>query len=169
MGSGVKFDLIGFLKLSPKYFLPVLIFSGIMVLVPSDWILFLSLEEIVVKYKWIFSLLFLFSLAMCSSGVFIWSIDYIKRKIIDRRLRKSIIKKLQNLSVVQKDILVRLLESGKRSTSLPIQNGEVNELVRYNIIYRASSLSTEFYFFDYCLQPLAEEVIKRHKHLLRDK
>lgn len=169
MASGMKFDLIEFLKLSPKYFLPILIFSGVIVFVPTDWVLFLSLEGIAIKYKWIFSLLFLLSLAMFSSGVIIWTIDFIKRKMFEFRTKKTMIKKLKTLSGYQKEIIISLLDSGKRSISLPVNNGEVNELSRYYIIYRTSNLSTGHVFFDYCLQPLAEEVLKKNRHLLNDK
>lgn len=164
--SGLKFDLIEFLKLAPKYFLPILLFSALVVFSPQKWLAFLSLELIGVKYKWIFSLLFLISASMFLSGVLIRLYDaYVERKRA-KNAEKTIKQKLSNLSERQKDILKVLLDGESRSIALPMNDGEVRELERYYLIYRSSNVSRRMMSFDYCLQPLAEEVLKTNRNLL---
>lgn len=164
--SGIKLDFIEFLKLAPKYFLPILILSAIIVFSPIEWLRFLSLEMIGEKYKWFFSILFLISASMFLSGVIIKLYDGYVLKRKKKNTRNTIKKKLGNLSERQKSILKTLLDGDSRTITLPMNDGEVIELERYYLIYRTSSLSKGLEYFDYCLQPVAEEVIKNNRNLL---
>lgn len=171
MSSGVKINVIDFLKLAPKYFLPLLIFSGIIIFIPYGWLEFLHLDVVVVEYKWIFSLIFIFALSMFGAGLLLKFYDSLTKRINKRKAYKNMKNKLKNLSETQRRILLNFVEENAKSVPLPIDSGEVNELVNCSIIYRASSISTDVgeheYYFDYCLQPLAEKVIKKNIKILR--
>lgn len=171
MVSGIKFNVIDFLKLAPKYFLPLLIFAGIMIFIPESWLEFLYLEEIIIKYKWIFSLLFIFALSMFIAGLLLKVNDLLIKRMNERKAYKNVKNKLKNLSEIQRSILLDFVENNVKSKPLPMDSGEVNELVNYSIIYRASSISSDqgvhLYYFEYCLQPLAEKVIKKNLSLLK--
>ncbi|GGN54923.1 super-infection exclusion protein B [Oceanobacillus indicireducens] len=166
MASGIKFDLIEFLKLAPKYFLPLLLFSGFVIFIPSSWLGYLSLDELVNKYRWIFSLVFLLSLSLILSGTAIGIGGRLKRARGKRNVKKNVKAKLENLSERQKSILRELAFGDRNTISLPVNDGEVRELELYKIIYRSSSLSTMHVYFDYNLQPLALEIINKNKNIL---
>jgi hypothetical protein len=164
--SGIKLDFIEFLKLAPKYFLPVLILSAVIVFSPMEWLSFLSLEVIGEKYKWIFSILFLISASMFLGGVIIKLYDGFLLMKKKKNARNTVKKKLGNLSARQKSILKTLLDGESRTITLPMNDGEVIEMERYFLIYRSSSLSKGLEYFDYCLQPVAEEILKKNKKIL---
>ncbi len=171
MGSGVKFDVIEFLKLAPKYFLPLLLFSAILIFIPNSWLEFLHLDSIVVDYRWIAALVFILSLSMFVGGILIKVYDVLKNKIKNRRVNKRTKNKLTNLSETQRGILLKFVEEDVKSVTLPMANGEVADLENHLIIYRATIMSTDMgidgYYFDYCLQPLAEEILKKNVRLLK--
>lgn len=167
MASGVKFDLIEFLKLAPKYFLPILLFSGIVIFIPSSWLMYLSLDGIISRYKWIFSLVFLLSLSLILSGVMVGIYERIKKIKKSRELKKTVNEKLLDLSDYQKSILRELTSGESKTISLPYNNGEVRELEIYHIIYRSSMLSKRHVYFDYNLQPIADDIIKKDTTILK--
>lgn len=171
MATGIKFDVIEFLKLAPKYFLPILIFSGIIVFLPESWLEFLYLDTIILKYRWIASLLFILSLSMFIGGILIKAYDVLKNKIKNRKINKYVKNKLNNLSETQRTILLRFVEDDVKSISLPISNGEVADLESHLIIYRATGVSTDMGiegpYFDYCLQPAAEKIISKNNYLIK--
>ncbi|WP_096269491.1 super-infection exclusion protein B [Paucisalibacillus globulus] len=171
MGSGVKFDVIEFLKLAPKYFLPLLLFSAMIIFIPGNWLEYLHLDSIVAEYRWIPSILFIFSLSMFIGGILLKVYDEMNKKIRNKRLNKNIKNKLKNLSNTQRNILLRFVEEDVNSVPLPVSNGEVADLENNLIVYRATRISNDIgedgYYFDYCLQPLAEKIIKNNIRLIK--
>ena len=167
MPAGFKFDLIEFLKLAPKYFLPILLFSGFIIFFPSSWLVYLSLDELISNYRWIFSLVFLLSLSLILSGAIVQMYERVIKMKDNRNLKKNMTNKLENLSLRQKEVLRELISGDKKTISLPYNDGEVKELEIYNIIYRASNISKGHVYFDYNLQPLAGVLINKNKDLLK--
>src|SRR5699024_913555 len=93
-----------------------------------------------------------------------------KNKIKNRRIDKHVKHKLNNLSNNQRNILLKFINDNVKSVSLPLENGEVADLVNHMILYRATSMSSDLgmdgYYFDYCLQPGAEKIVKKNKKII---
>jgi hypothetical protein len=76
------------------------------------------------------------------------------------------IKRLKKLTTEEKLLLKRYIDNNTRSIKFPLDNGIVNELEFYDIIYRASDIGRQVTGFPYNIQPWAWDYLNKHKKLL---
>ncbi|MFS0672053.1 super-infection exclusion protein B [Ornithinibacillus sp. 179-J 7C1 HS] len=160
-------DFTEILKLSPKYLLGIVIFSGGLSLIGnSDLASPLGIEELYNSYNtWITIILIISSSLLL--GHLIWHLGLIiKGKFQDRSLDKFRKKRLKDLTPEEKAILSFYIIKNTRSQKLNYTNGAVRELEYWKIIYRSSELGNMRSGFSYNIQPWAWEYLKKNPHLV---
>ncbi len=154
------------LKLSPKYLLPVVIVSGVLVFGGDS-----LLDKLGMKIwqqanrQWIGGA-FLLSSALCLSNfgatVFGWLRVSFQRQALMRRWRQ----RLQALTPDEQELLRFFIINQTRTQKLNVMDGVVGGLEAAKIIYKSATVGTVFDGWDYNLQPWAWDYLNEHPQLV---
>jgi len=159
-------NLIEAIKLSPRYLLPIWIFTGFVVFAPKELLSIFGLTDIVSSYRPYFGLAFLLSGALLVSSACIAFYEWLKRKHRERVTRTFRHQRLRQLTEDEKAILRGYIEGQTRTQVLSMSDGTVGQFVVEKILFRASSLGSVADYFPYNIQPWAWEYLNEHPELL---
>ena len=159
-------SFVDWVKLSPRYLLPICIFTGFVVFAPPNVLSFFGLTEFVSTYRAYFGSAFLLSAALVASSACIAFYGWLKRKHRERATREYRHRRLRQLTEDEKAILRGYIEDQTRTQNLSMSDGRVGQLVREKILIRSSSLGTFADFFAFNIQPWAWEYLNEHPELL---
>jgi hypothetical protein len=154
------------IKLSPRYLLPICIFTGFLVFAPKDVLSIFGLTGIVSSYRPYFGLVFLGSVSLLASSAFIVLYEFIKAKRRQRAVREYRRQRLHHLTEDEKELLRGFIEGQTRTQYLSMADGRVGQLGTEKILFRASSLGEYVDAFAYNIQPWAWEYLNKHPELL---
>ncbi len=157
------------LKLSPRYLLPLLTLCSFLLFSPKAFLLSLGIFPLVETYRpWIGIAFLLFLVLVLSSGI-AWAIETLKAKLAKFRTKKLQPQIIQMLSPSEKTILAQYIIRDSKTNYLSISNGLAQGLVNRNILYLASNMSISGFtpeLFAYNLQPWVWELLKAKPELL---
>ena len=162
-------SFLDMIKLSPKYLIGIMIFTGSILIIGSVESLssfFGVKEESFKKVQLWISLVFLFSFSLLlahllNSGYFFFSSNLNDKR--DLKLRQ---KRLHDLTNAEKQILGKYVFEKTRTQSLSYNSGTVRGLELELIIFRSSDMSQGGVLFPYNIQPWAWDYLNENKHLI---
>lgn len=160
-------SLIEVLKLAPKYLVAVALIAGALIFLPESWLQLLGLQEISTQYRAWFGLAFLISSGVCIVAVASWIINWVLNIFRRRHVQRFVIEKLHNLTEDEKQILRYYFVKGTKSNTLKIDDGVVQELVTYSIIYRSAQLGNMLEGFSHNISDLAWDYIHLNPAILQ--
>lgn len=158
--------ILEFIKLSPKYLLPISLVTGFLLLGKEEYTQKLGLDAFTSSYKHWIGIIFLLSSALfiCDIVYKIWYLTF--RKFKNWRFINYGQKRLANLTNEEKEILRGFIFQQTRTQKLSVMSGVVKSLEHENIIYQSSNLGRLFEGFAYNIQPWAWEYLNKNKELL---
>lgn len=158
---------LAYLKLPTKVYVATSLIAGILLFMPTSWYKFIDIEDIIINYRSIISLVFIVSLVFMLINLIEIPIKQLRAKNNTKKRKKFIIKKLHQLTQREKEILVACLQNDKL-VDLDISSGEGATLKNYKIIYRASNVSVDYtsFSFTYSLQDWVYQYLLKNQHLL---
>ena len=159
------FSLHEILKLSPRYLLPVAIVTGFLTLGGETTLDSIGLKQIRHQYRPWISLAFLASTAVVVGHLVTEGSMHLKKRHEEREAQKNALRRLHNLTTVEKVILARYIDRQTRTQNLDVGSGVVNGLEHEGIIYRASQIG-HLDRWPYNIQPWAWKYLNKHRHLL---
>lgn len=158
--------LLELIKLSPKYLFGISIVSGLLLFTEDIFIVKLGIQQFVNQNRSYIGVIFLISLVFTITEFLLNSMKSIKNKYIRYKKRRIAIERLRNLTIEEKQILGDYIFNVTRTRNLPVENGLVQELVRYQILYRSSNIGSFVEGFSFNMQPWAWKYLNKHKKLL---
>lgn len=153
------------IKLSPRYLLPIAIFTGFVLFAPSEWLDIFGLTDVVERYRPYFGLLFLLATVLLISSSVMAGYDWVKRWREETRMMKEMRQSLHCLSEPEKEVLRGYIDNGTKTCYLSIQDGVVGSLRAHGIIYRGSTVG-KMDRWAYNIQPWAWEYLNANPELL---
>lgn len=154
------------IKLSNKHLFGISLMTGLLLFLNERVMNKIGLADLVDKFRGLIGILFLVSISMLTVNLIHVYVIKINNKIKNRKIKKHSINKLKNLTQREKDILSIYIKDKTRTTKLSMADGVVSELQMYGIIFRLTSVSQEYVFFDYNIQPWAWDYLNKHPYLI---
>ena len=158
---------IDWIKLDPKYLLPVAVATSILLFSPKALLSNIGLDGFVATYRSWVGLSWLLSIALLSSHVLSPLGKFLKHWVSEKIWIWHGKKRLKELTNSEKEILRRFIAGETRSQYLDFQNGDVNLLERERIIFMASSTGNLIRGMAYNIQPWAWEYLRKNRDLLK--
>lgn len=158
--------LIDFLKLSPRYLIPISIASGIILFASDRFIDTIGLLEIRQDYRtWIGPIFLVTSIIVVLNPI------YQVAEILADRVRTEVVLRshradLHQLTPAEKEILRGYILEDTQTRTLDFTDGVVAGLVSKRVIYRATSASFLGPHFAYNIYPWAWKYLREHPELL---
>jgi hypothetical protein len=159
-------NLVEAIKLSPRYLLPVCLFSGFVVFAPPETLSIFGLTDIVERYRPWFGLAFLASSVLLLGAALAALYGWLQTRRRERAMLKHGRRRLKRLTEDEKAILRGFIEGQTRTQYLPISDGRVRQFEMERIIFRASKLGQYPDAFAYNIQPWAWEYLNKHPEVL---
>ncbi len=157
---------LDWIKLSPRYLLPISIFTGIVLFGPS-WLLdTLGMAGVVANYRFYFGLVFLLSTVLLVSSGLVVGFEQAAHWVLDKLLLKQRRQRLHRLSEPEKQVLRGYVYKGTPTQYFSIADGVVGGLEDAGIIYKSSNVGN-VKNWAYNIQPWAWEYLNSHPQLLK--
>jgi len=153
--------IIDWIKLSPKYLLPISLVCGTLLFLETKWVGFFGLANIIDQFRPWISIIFFLSNALIISDIIFQIIKWGNKKITNKKKFMNMTKRLYDLTHEEKNILLGYFLNNSRTQYLSISDGTVKELEAFEIIYRSSNLG-EIDSWPYNIQPWAWIYIKNN-------
>jgi len=157
--------LIEWVKLSPQYIGAILVASIILLFSPESFLEEIGVSEFVVSYRSWIGAVFVITSALLFSHAGAYIVGIIKSRREEKRLTNYGKKRLQDLTLPEKEILRGFIFNQTRSQTLSITDGNVKGLEHSKVIYRSSNLGS-YSGFAYNIQQWAWEYLNKHPELL---
>lgn len=119
---------LDWIKLSPRYLLPLVLFTGFVLFAPVWMLDTFGLTEWIDSYRPIFGLVFLLSSALFVSGLAVGGLDWIKGRRRERQVSKARRQSLHRLSEPEKEILRGYIDNSTTTRYLSMGDGVVGGL-----------------------------------------
>ncbi len=158
--------LLDWIRLSPKYLLPIAIFTGFPLFAPVEWLDAFGITEMVERYRALFGLAFLASTTLLLSSGLTAIYEYVKQRRNQAQLTKQLQQRLHRLSEPEKEVLRGYIHNESTTRYLPMTDGVVSGLEAKKIIYRSSNVG-HIEEWAYNIQPWAWEYLNSHPELLK--
>ena len=155
-------DVIDWVKLSPKYLIPISLVSGLLIFANEKLLNTFGLSSLVNNTRPWIAIIFLISTALIASNFIVWLGGIITKKISQIRKKNIYIKKLHKLSPDEKKILLSYLLQNTRTQTFPFNDGRLAELIYYQIIFESSSIGN-IDNWPYNIQPWAWDYLLKHQ------
>lgn len=159
-------SILGWVKLAPKYVLPVALVSGVMVIAPGAWLQALGIGVFVGAYRGWIGVVFLASSALLLSHFVYWVGGLVKGRFDLHDFRRRGRKYLSDLTPGEKRILSWFIVHDTRTQMLLVQDGVTSGLETAGVIYRSASAGDMVRGFAHNIQPWAWEDLRANPSLL---
>ncbi len=153
--------LIEWIKLSPKYLLPIGLVSGFLLFVNDSFLEKFGLKAFVGNFRAWIGIIFLMVATLIVIDISYQAFSCIKISYTNTRNRKKRIERLKNLTPEEKDILLGYLFPETRTQYFPINDGVVRGLEAESIIYQSSNVG-DLDNWSFNIQPWAWQLLKKH-------
>lgn len=142
-----------------------LLASSIILFLPNAWLGSIGLQAFKTNNIETIGLAFVVSLVATMIQLIIW----LKRTLWDsRQARKSLEKRLHNLSYQEKQILCAYVLNKVKTQYFRIEDGVVQGLVHSRILYLSSNMGSLIRGFSYNIQLWAYEYLSENTHLITE-
>lgn len=156
-------NIIEWIKLSPKYLLPISLICGFLIFSNQPVLDLFGVNDLVINFRPVIGIVFLVSSTLVISDLIIKVFNHLKKYIKVRHDYKHLKDRLNKMTPDEKDIILSYLYNNSRTLYLPITNGIVNELVAFGIIYQASKVG-EVESWAFNIQPWVWNYLEKHKN-----
>lgn len=158
-------NLGSWIKLDPRYLLPVAAATGLLLFEPSQFVATLGLSSLVSEWRPLAGLVFLVSICLLASHALIAAALGV-RGMNDkaRRFRRGK-EHLRNLSPVEKELVAKYLLSGNKTHYFEASDGVANGLAMAGILFTPSSIGDVF-SWAFNVQPWAWKYLQNHPELV---
>lgn len=153
------------LKTSPRYFFPVAVASGAVLFLPESVIQPLGLISLRVEGQAYLGAAFLSSSCVIACDALLRIFAWTRRKYGKHLALRKAIRRLDNLTPKEQELLRPYLEQKTRTQELHMESGVVAGLVQAGILYPAVP-QPDIYEFPFNIQPWAWEQINAHPELV---
>jgi len=154
---------IEWIKLSPRYLLPIALVSGFFLFAPKTAQATFGSQNFVDQFRFWIGLIFLLSTSLTLSDITIRIGVFVVKYIKDKRTLNNMVKNLYLLSVEERAVLARYIFGNTKTLHLSMASGIINGLEIMKIIYRSSNLGSLVNFWPYNIQPWVWEYLNGHK------
>ena len=165
--STVVFNFIlQVIKLAPRYLVALGAVAAFCLFVPDHILKFFDIFEFAQDYRKWFAIYLVFATALfvvCTCKFFCKLFNRIR---VQRKLKHNIIKKLNSLTEEEKQILRFYILKETKSNFLRPDDGIVQGLAAYRIIYPASSMGTLLNGLSYNISTFAWDYLQKHVELI---
>ncbi|MBN2366681.1 MAG: superinfection exclusion B family protein [Calditrichaeota bacterium] len=151
--------IIDWIKLSPRYLLPISLVSGAFLFLDQKWTDFFGLTNFINQFRPWISVVFFLSIALIISDIIFQIINWGKQGVNNKKKFRNMTKRLFDLTPEEKDILLGYFLNNTRTQYLSISDGIVKELEAFEIIFRSSNIGN-LDSWSYNIQPWAWKYIK---------
>ena len=155
-------NVIDWVKLSPKYLIPISLVSGLLIFANEKLLNTFGLSLLVNNGRPWIAIIFLISTALIASNFIVWWGGIIAKKISQTRKKNIYKNKLHKLSPDEKRILLSYLLRNTRTQTFPFNDGRLAELIHYQIIYESSAIG-DINDWQYNIQPWAWDYLLKHQ------
>ncbi len=156
---------LDWIKLSPRYLVPIALFTGFVLFASTEILEFFGLTGFVARYRPYFGLVFLLSAVLLLSGAAMAVYDCVKGWRREAQQRQQLRQQLRNLSRPEKEVLREFVRNDTTTLYLSMADGVVGGLETQRILYRSSNVG-DIEEWAYNVQPWAWEHLKAHPQLL---
>lgn len=156
---------IDLLKLTPRYLIPVVLVSSILLFAPLSFLDQIGLSSFATQFKPYIAVVFLLSSALSITHWVTVLVNFIVKRVKRRNTENSYYKRLENLSDEEKKLLKRYMDHNTKTQYFFPADGVALGLEAQGILFRVSDIG-EFSHFPYNIQPWAWEHLKNHRELL---
>lgn len=132
--------LLDFLKLAPRYLVPILIADSLLLFTGEQFLKTLGMFEFAQNYRPILGLIFILVVSILIVYPLQWAGSMISAEFRQRKLDRRIPERLNRLTEDEKQILRFYILNQTRANTLRIQDGVVHGLVAEGIIYRSAAI-----------------------------
>jgi hypothetical protein len=153
------------IKLSPRYLLPISLFTGFVLFAPHEMLDRFGLVSFLSHYRSYFGLVFLLSTTLLLSAALAAVYKWIMEGRRQRARLKYMRQRLHRLAEPEKAILRGFVYNGTRSQYLDMADGTVGGLEVEGIIFRSSNFGN-IESWAYNIQPWAWNYLTSHPNLL---
>ena len=160
--------LIDWLKLTPRYLFAISLGTGLLLFGPMSILERLGLFKFLAEYRaWLGTIFIAATTIWVSHGlaqVGNVGLAWLKEKNAIRICRSE----LKDLSPQERAILRQFINGNTKTVTLNISSGVHAALELRQVIYRASTVSANYTYFDYNIQPWAWDYLRSHPKVLED-
>lgn len=158
--------LVEWIKLSPRYLLPLFLFTGVILFAPHTWLAVFGVVSLVSDHRPYFGVVFLLSATLLLSAAIVAVYGWTQQKREEATALRGRRQRLHHLSVSEKEILRGYIEGQTRTQYLSMHDGVVGGLQTERVLFRASVLSRSWDSFAYNIQPWAWDYLNENPKLL---
>jgi len=155
------------IKIAPRYLVAVAIICGTLLFTPETFQQSLGVTSFVDSYRQWIGLALVSSLGIWLVAIITLVFSWISRLLSERNQRKKIIKRLENLTEPEKQILRYYFAKNTRGNKLRMENGNVQALVHAGIIFHSSSMGSLLEGFAHNITDFAWDYIQKNSHVLQ--
>jgi hypothetical protein len=156
---------VDWIKLSPRYLLPLSLFTGFVIFAPHNLLVRFGLGDLLSEYRFYFGLGFLLTTTLLLTAgltaIYEWTMQGRRQRAALKNMRE----RLHHLAEPEKEILRPFIYGGTRSQGLNMADGRVGGLEAEGIIFRSSNFGN-IESWAYNLQPWAWNYLRAHPELL---
>jgi hypothetical protein len=131
---------LDWIKLSPRYLLPIAVFTGFILFAPQELLARFGLVSWLSEYRPYFGLVFLLSATLLLSAALVALYNWVMEGRRQRARMKQMQQRLHKLAEPEKEILRRFIYNRTKSQMLNMADGTVGSLEAQQIIFRSSSV-----------------------------
>jgi hypothetical protein len=128
------------LKLSPRYLVPIAIVTAILLFSPTPFLEKLGLSLFVIQFRAYLSIVFLLSSVLILANWVLSLFEWLRKQIEGRKRANEYYKRLESLSDEEKDLLRGYIDGNTKTQYFSVSDGVVNGLEALKIIYRSSTV-----------------------------
>lgn len=157
---------IDWIKLKPRYLIPISLVSGFLIFSPDSCLDIFALNEFVNHSRPWIGIIFLLSAVLTLSSLFIYIGSKTSSMISSISKQKQMYYRLNNLTPDEKVILRGYIKENTRSQNFQFDDGRLEELIENRIIYQSSTFVSPGYTLSYNINPKALNYLQKNKNLI---
>jgi len=158
---------IEYLKLHPKYVLPIFVFCLFLLCAPISVLSILGLEKVLEEYRVVPGIILMLSASMLLVHLILKTYTSSQKQLRRRRERSRRRRVLTSLSPAEKTLLRAYMQQETKTMDLSLQDGVARNLEATGVLVRVSTLAVGFDFSTpFNLQPWAWDELRENPGLL---
>jgi hypothetical protein len=160
-------NIFDWVKLAPRYFLPIAIATGLSILNPFNFMEQLGILQFIDQNKTYISIIFLLSSAFVLTDFFYTIFKWFQKRASLGQKQKVLHKGLQKLSIREKEVLIQYIASREKTLNFSTRNTTVIGLENQKILSRAST--GDILFWPFTIHPKVWEYLNDHPEVLDER
>jgi hypothetical protein len=151
--------LIDWIKLSPKYLLPIILVSGILIFAPTSFLAILGLDTFIILARPWIGIIFLLSSSLLIVNIFYSVYDWFKAEHKKKKIKGIRQERLHKLTPREKEIFLGYILNDTRTQYLDYSDGVARGLEAEGFIFMSSNVG-DLDSWSYNIQPWVWDLFK---------